>query len=120
AEVPKGQVRQTVYNNLHVTVAPWDSESGEDPLTNTPMLNLGVEIDQAALRSMYPDDWNAVDGGGESAGAPEGELDRMARLRSYVPGLTRGSALMTSGQLPTYDRSWIQPIAYNCLPKKED
>lgn len=119
-EVPKGQVRQTIYNNLHVTVAPWDSESGEDPLTNTPILNLGVEIDQAALRAMYPDDWNAVDGGGESAGAPEGELDRMARLRSYIPGLTRGSSLMTSGQLPTYDRTWLQPLSYNCLPKKED
>lgn len=119
-DVPKGQVRQTIYTNLHVTVAPWDSESGEEPLTNTPILNLGVEIDQAALRSMYPDDWNAVDGGGESAGAPEGELDRMARLRSYIPGLTRGSALMTSGQLPTYDRTWLQPMSYNCLPKKED
>lgn len=119
-DVPKGQVRQTIYTNLHVTIAPWDSESGEDCIKNTPMLNLGVEIDQAALRAMFPDDWDAVDGGGESAGAPEGELDRMARLRAYIPGLTRGSSLMTSGQLPTYDRTWLQPMAYNCLDRKED
>lgn len=118
-EVAQGQVRQTVYSNLQVQIAPWDDEAGQDPLTNTPLLNLTVEIDQAALRAMYPDEWDVVAGSGESAGSPEGELDRMARLRAHIPGVTRGSALMTSAQLPTYKRSWIQTIAYNCLPKKE-
>lgn len=121
-DVPQGQVRQTVYNNLHFQISPFDSESGADDemLRNTPIGNLAIEVDQAALRSMWPDEWNAIQGSGESAGSPEGELDRMARLRSQVPGFTRGSALMSSGQLPTYERTWIQPIAYGALGKKED
>lgn len=119
-DVPQGQVRQNIYSSLQVQIAPWDDGSGQDPLTNTPILDLSVEIDKAALRANFPGQWDIGEGSGEGAGSPEGELDRMARLRSNIPGLTRGSGLMTSGQLPTYSRTWIQPLAFNCLDKQED
>lgn len=119
-EVPKGQVRQNVYCSLQVQIAPWDDGSGQDPLTNTPILDLSVEMDKAALRANFPNEWAIGEASGEGGNSADGDLDRMARLRANIPGLTRGSGLMTSGQLPTYSRTWIQPLAFNSLEEQAD
>lgn len=124
-EVPQMQVRKSLYNGLHVDAMPTaDSEVG-DPLIQTPLLDLSLEIDIGMLRAMYPDMWDELAGGGDASGAGDNEVDRMSRL--LVPAQNSGTAwwarsagVITQGQMPTFSRTWIQPEGFNKLEKKED
>lgn len=124
-QVPQVQVRKSLYNGLHVKAAPYaDSESG-DPVTKTPLLDLSLEIDIGALRSMYPNMWKELAGGGDSSGAGDNEVDRLSRLQQFVPQngsswWTKSSGIMSQGQMPTYSRTWLQPEAYNKLNEQAD
>lgn len=124
-EVPQVQVRKSLYNGLHVAAAHnADSEAG-DPVTKSPFLDLSLEIDLGALRSMYPDMWKELAGGGDASGSGDNEVDRQSRMQQFTQNngtawWTRSSGIQTQGQMPTYSRTWLQPEAFNILDLKED
>ncbi len=124
-EVPQVQVRKSLYNGLCVAAAHnADSETG-DPLIKTPYLDLSLEIDLGALRSMYPSMWKELAGGGDASGSGDNEVDRQSRMQQFTQEngtawWTRSSGIQTQGQMPTYSRTWLQPEAFNILDEQSD
>ena len=116
-KVVKGQVQQSIYNCLQVNAMPYARADSPSPLLNTPLIDLEAEIFSGALRGMYPDAWDLVKKGSDSTN-PDGETERLARLRSLSPSIQRG--IITPQQLPTYHRTFFQPDAYDYLDKQDD
>jgi hypothetical protein len=116
-KVVKGQVQQSIFNVLQVDAMPYARADSAIPLLNTPLVDLEAEIFTGALRGMYPDAWDLVKRGNDSS-APDGEMERIARMRALSPSIQRG--LITPQMLPTYHRTFFQPDAFDYLDKRED
>ena len=116
-KVVKGQVQQGIFHVLQIDAMPYARADSPNPLLNTPIIDLEAEVFSGALRGMYPDAWDLVKKGNDST-SPDGEIERIARLRSLSPSLQRG--LMTPQLLPTYHRTFYQPDSYDYLDKQED
>jgi hypothetical protein len=116
-KVVKGQVQQSIFNCMQVDAMPFARADTAYPLLNTPLIDCEAEIFSGALRGMYPDAWDMVKRGMDGT-SPDGEIERIARLRSLSPSIQRG--MITPQQLPTYHRTFYQPDAYDYLDKRED
>jgi hypothetical protein len=116
-KVVKGQVQQSIFTCMQVDAMPMARADTAYPLLNTPLIDCEAEIFSGALRGMYPDAWDLVKKGADST-SPEGEIERIARMRALSPSIQRG--LITSQQLPTYHRTFYQPDAFDYLDKRED
>lgn len=116
-KVVKGQVQQGIYNCLQVDAMPYARADTAYPLLNTPLIDLEREIFSGALRGMYPDAWDLVKKGSDST-SPDGETERIARLRALSPSIQRG--IITPQQLPTYHNTFFQPDAFDYLDKQAD
>lgn len=115
--VAKGMVQQGVYHVLHIDAEPYASADLPNPILNTPILDLETEIFAGALRGMYPDAWGLVKQGADGA-SPDGELERIARMRMMSPSVQRG--MITPAQMPTYHRTFYQPDAFDYLDEQKD
>lgn len=116
-KVVKGQVLQSVFNCLQIDAMPYARADSPNPLLNTPLLDCEAEIFSGSLRGMYPDAWDLVKRGSDTS-SPDGETERLARLRALSPSIQRG--IITPQQLPTYHRTFFQPDAYDYLDKQAD
>ena len=116
-KVPKGMVQMGVFHVLHVDAMPMAQADCPNPIINTPILDLETEIFTGALRGMYPDAWDLVKRGSDGT-SPDGEIERLARMRMLSPSMQRG--VITPQQLPTYHRTWFQPDAFDYLDKQAD
>jgi hypothetical protein len=116
-KVVKGQVQQSIFNCLQIDAMPYARADSPTPLLNTPIIDLEAEIFSGALRGMFPDAWDLVKRGSDSS-SPDGEIERIARMRALSPSIQRG--LITPQMLPTYHRTFYQPDAFDYLDKKED
>lgn len=116
-KVVKGQVQQSIFNVLQVDAMPFARADTAYPLLNTPLIDLECEIFSGALRGMYPDAWDLVKKASDST-SPDGELERIARMRALSPSIQRG--IITPQQLPTYHRTFFQPDSFDYLDKQED
>ena len=116
-KVVKGQVQQSIFHVLQVDAMPMARADTAYPLLNTPLIDLECEIFSGALRGMYPDAWDLVKKGADST-SPEGETERIARMRALSPSIQRG--IITPQQLPTYHRTFYQPDAYDYLDNRDD
>lgn len=110
-EIPNGMTKIDVFGLLNVDAAPYAQD-----LFQTPILDLEMECDVADVRSRYPQAWDKIQANSGTAGVPEAEADRMARLRLFSTGSSRGGYL--SDSMPTFSRCWIQPWAFNILDDK--
>ena len=116
-KVVKGQVQQSIFNCLQIDAMPYARADCPNPLLNTPLIDLESEIFSGALRGMYPDAWDLVKKGADST-SPEGETERIARMRALSPSIQRG--IITPQQLPTYHRTFYQPDSFDYLDSRED
>lgn len=116
-KVCKGMVHQSIFHVLHIDAMPMAQADGPNPILNTPIIDLESEIFSGALRGMYPDAWDMVKRGSDAV-SPEGEIERLARMRMLSPSMQRG--MITPQQLPTYHRTFYQPDAFDYLDKKAD
>ena len=116
-KVVKGQVQQSIFNCLQIDAMPYARADCAVPLLNTPLIDLEAEIFSGALRGMYPDAWDLVKKGSDST-SPDGETERIARMRALSPSIQRG--IITPQQLPTYHRTFFQPDAYDYLDSRQD
>lgn len=116
-KVVKGQVQQGIFNCLQIDAMPYARADSPKPLLNTPLIDLEAEIFSGALRGMYPDAWDLVKRGSDTS-SPDGEIERIARMRALSPSIQRG--LITPQTLPTYHRTFYQPDAFDYLDKRED
>lgn len=104
-EVANGMVTMDIYGPMHIDVHP-----RARTLSETPILNLDIEVSVGVLRSMFPDAWDEIkkETGGMS---PENTQEKHARSIIFSEGSAASN--MTADQLPTYSRTWIQPWAFN-------
>jgi hypothetical protein len=116
-KVVKGQVQQSIFNCLQIDAMPMARADSKLPLLNTPIIDLESEIFTGALRGMYPDAWDLVKRGNDSS-SPDGDLERIARMRALSPSIQRG--LITPQMLPTYHRTFFQPDSFDYLDKREE
>lgn len=108
-DVPNGMVAIDVYGILNVVAAPYANR-----LYQSPLLRLDEEVDLGSVRSAYPDKWDDLKSGEFSTG--DTMLERMARQR--VLNMIGGRNNMTTDEMPTFSRSWIQPWAFASLTGK--
>jgi hypothetical protein len=104
-EVANGMVTMDIYGPMHVDVHP---RAGD--LTETPILNLDVEVSVGVLRSMYPGKWNEIR---KETGGLSQDSTQEKQSRSIIFSEGTSAAALTQEQLPTYSRTWIQPWAFN-------
>jgi hypothetical protein len=116
-KVVKGQVQQSIFTCMQIDAMPMARADTAYPLLNTPIIDCEAEIFSGALRGMYPDAWDLVKKGTDST-SPDGEIERIARLRALSPSIQRG--LITPQTLPTYHRTFYQPDAFDYLDKRDD
>lgn len=112
-EIPNGMTKIDAIGLLNVDAAPYAQK-----LYQTPILDFEIESDVADVRSRYPGAWDKIQSSAGSAGVPEAEADRIARLRLFGGTSSRSGYL--SDSLPTFSRCWIQPWAFNILDNKAD
>ncbi|MGA7300379.1 MAG: hypothetical protein WBX10_08730 [Candidatus Sulfotelmatobacter sp.] len=85
-EVPNGQVRWDVYHGLSVQGMPQANTNGGGVIANSPLLELQREITKGAFRRLYPDNWDLAKQSSSDSGSGDGELARLARMRTTSPG----------------------------------
>lgn len=102
-EDPNGMVAMTCYSSLNITVAPYAKE-----LTDCPILRLDEEMDDAAIKMSYPDNWDDIQGG--TSGDSNADSERQAR--QFVQAAIGGRNNLTSQLMPTLSRTWLQPVAF--------
>jgi hypothetical protein len=119
-DVPNGQVITSIFNNLHVDVAPHSNEAGKDPLISTPILNLEVEADIASLRRSYPEMWDELGKGGTGNESKSGDNEMARSARMKVVGVDGVRANATASKFPTYSRCWYRDWSYDILDKRQE
>lgn len=111
-DVPNGMVQISVFGALNIDAAPYATD-----LLETPILDLEVETDIAAVRASYPEAWEQLPSTMGHNSAPEGEADRLARIQMTSASGARSGYL--SNSLTTYSRCWIQSWAFNHVNDKK-
>lgn len=111
-EVPNGMVMINIFGLMNVDAAPYATD-----LYETPILDLEVETDIAAIRGNYPAAWTKLSESVGVAGTPEGDSDRVARIQQTSSAAMRSGYL--ANRLITYSRCWIQPWAFNHIDDQE-
>lgn len=109
-DVPNGMVCIDVHGILNVTAAPYAQQ-----LYNSPMVKLDEEVDVGSIRTAYPDKWDQIKDTAES-GAGDTQLERLARQR--VLNMIGGRNNMSSEEMPTFSKTWLQPWAFASISDK--
>lgn len=110
-DVPNGMVTMSLYSPLHVDAAP-----NAKNLRETPILNVDEEVDIAAIRASYPEQW---DGLKSSLGPMLAEAQNERQARSIIYSEAGGQSNYLQDLMPTLSRTWIQPWAFNAIENKE-
>ncbi len=106
-DVPNGIVAMDLYSPLHVDAAPYAKS-----LSETPILNVDEEVDIAAIRESYPEQWDALK---SSIGPMLTEAGNERQARQIVYSEQGGRSNIIQDDMPTLSRTWIQPWAFNSL-----
>lgn len=111
-DVPNGMTQVSVFGALHLDGAPYAND-----LFETPIWDLEVETDKAAVIAAYPGSEDAIRKVVGTNSMPDGERDRLARIQQTSASGMRSGYLSTS--LVTYSRCWIQKWAFYTIEDKQ-
>lgn len=112
SETPAGMTAMDVYSGLNVDVDP-DAKELYDSL----YLDLEVETNIAWVRSQFPTLYRTIQQGEANSGSTADDTAKMARQTVTTPGANGGTA-MTTPNVGTYSRCWLQPEAFNILEEE--
>jgi hypothetical protein len=108
-ETAAGMTAMDVYSGLNVDVDP-DAKELYDSL----YLDLEAETNIAWVRAQYPKLYRTIQQGEANSGSSGDDTAKMARQSLTTPGANGGVA-MTTANVGTYSRCWLQPEAFNIL-----
>lgn len=106
-EVANGQTTFTIFNGLMVDVNP---DCLEDPIGETEILDLTVDVSIAKVRSAYPDDYQKITASMGTDAAADGDMAKVARAGMTTPG--SNSRPLQSEGLISYSRCWFSPESF--------
>jgi len=112
-ESPAGMTAMDVYSGLNVDVDPDAKE-----LYESLYLDLEGETNIAWVRAQYPTLYKQVQQGEANSGSTADDTAKMARQSLTVPGANGGVAI-TTANVGTYSRCWLQAEAFNVLEDEQ-
>lgn len=111
-KIPRAMVKQSIHSPLEI-----DADPQAKDLPGTAILAYDCEIDIGEARMMFPNAWDKIHEGAESATTDNASYDKLRRSESYSMG--SGYTSDTDQQRPTYSQVWVQPMAYRRTGDKE-
>lgn len=106
---PAGMTAMDVFSGLNVDADPDAME-----LYDSLYLDLEGETNIAWVRGQYPTLYKQIQQGEANSGSTADDTAKMARQSTTVPG-ANGSLAMTTPNIGTYSRCWLQVEAFNVL-----
>jgi hypothetical protein len=114
-ESPAGMTAMDVYSGLNVDVDPDAKE-----LYESLYLDLEGETNIAWVRAQFPALYKQVQQGEANSGSTADDTAKMARQAVTTPGANgMGATAMTTSNVGTYSRCWLQAEAFNILEDQE-